>query len=72
MYTRIRHYRIHLYPYAMKDVPYLNAPFIGSSPLPAVCTRYSRRRCPRLRKILLIPLYLTAYGKMRPSYREIP
>ena len=64
MQRRVRHHRIHLYPYAMKDVPYLHAPFIGSSPLPAVYTRYSRKRSPSLRKILLIPLYLSAYDKI--------
>lgn len=70
MYKRIRNHRIHLYPYAMKDVPYLHAPFIGSSPLPAIYTRYNRKRSPQLRKILLIPLYPTTYDKMKPSYRE--
>lgn len=70
MYKRLCHHRIHLYPYAMKDVPYLHAPFIGSSPLPAVYTRYTRQRSPQLRKILLIPLYLGAYDKIKPSYRK--
>ncbi len=64
MNSRIRHYRIHLYPYAMNDVPYLHGPFVGSSPLPAVYARSTRKVRPRLRKIFLVPLYPAAYDRI--------
>lgn len=72
MYNRIRHYRIHLYPYAMKNVPYLHGSFIGSSPLPVMSQLRWRNKTRRrsLRKILLVPWQPATYNTMQGFHDE--
>lgn len=69
MNSRIRHYRIHLYPYAMKDIPYLHRPFVGFSPLPVAYARSTRRTRRRLRKVFLVPLHPAAYDRIE-AFRQ--
>jgi hypothetical protein len=63
MYSRVRHHRIHLYPYELQVMPYWNLPFVVSSPMPVV--PYARYIHLRPRKILLVPLCVYRYDTMR-------
>jgi hypothetical protein len=63
MYSRVRHHRIHLYPYELQVMPYWSLSYIGSSPMPIV--PIARIVQPRPRKILLVPLCFFQYDTMR-------
>ena len=51
---KVRHHRIHLYPYDFFTAPLWSLPVIGPSPSPM--TWYSRTRRVCLRKIHLVPM----------------
>jgi hypothetical protein len=68
MYSRVRHHRIHLYPYELQVMPYWDVSFISSSPVPIV--PYTRVIRSRPRKILLVPLCVYHYDTMRTFQRE--
>ncbi len=63
MHVRVRHHRIHLYPYELQVMPYASLSYIGSSPIPVV--PYARYVHLRPRKILLVPLCVFRYDTMR-------
>lgn len=66
MLPRIRHHRIHLYPYAFANLPQGNLLFVTPTPTPLA--RYSRKRYPQPRKIHLIAQTLAIKGSPLASW----